>query len=37
MQVDHIVPWANGGESRLDNLQVLCAECNAGKSNRHAD
>lgn len=36
LQVDHIVPWANGGESRLDNLQVLCAECNAGKSNRPA-
>lgn len=37
LQVDHIVPWANGGETRLDNLQVLCAECNAGKSNRHSE
>jgi hypothetical protein len=37
LQVDHIFPWANGGETVLDNLQVLCVECNAGKSNRHSD
>ncbi len=26
--LDHIVPIAKGGPSALDNLQLLCAECN---------
>ena len=26
--LDHIVPIAKGGQSRYDNLQLLCAECN---------
>ena len=33
LQVDHIVAWANGGETVLDNLQTLCSVCNNGKSN----
>jgi hypothetical protein len=33
LQVDHIVPWSDGGETKIDNLQTLCAECNVGKSN----
>jgi hypothetical protein len=37
LQVDHVIPWSRGGETVLENLQVLCAECNSGKSNRHAD
>lgn len=32
--VDHIVPVARGGQSTMDNLQTLCFECNAGKSDR---
>ena len=26
--IDHILPIAKGGLSTLDNLQLLCAECN---------
>ncbi|MEX2286954.1 MAG: HNH endonuclease [Planctomycetaceae bacterium] len=31
LHVDHVVPWSKGGETVLDNLQVLCAQCNIGK------
>ena len=33
LHVDHIKPWANGGETVLENLQILCEKCNIGKSN----
>ena len=33
LHVDHIVPWANGGETVISNLQTLCSKCNLGKSN----
>jgi len=33
LHVDHIKPWANGGETVLENLQTLCSICNIGKSN----
>lgn len=32
LHIDHIVPWAKGGETTLDNLQTLCSKCNLGKS-----
>lgn len=32
LHVDHIVPWAKGGETSLQNLQTLCSKCNLGKS-----
>ncbi len=32
LHVDHIYPWAKGGETVFDNLQILCAQCNIGKS-----
>lgn len=32
LHVDHIVPWAKGGETVLENLQILCEKCNIGKS-----
>ncbi len=32
MHVDHIVPWNKGGETVIENLQVLCEKCNVGKS-----
>lgn len=35
LQVDHVVPWSKGGDTTLDNLQILCSACNLGKSNLH--
>ncbi len=32
LHVDHMVPWSKGGETTLQNLQVLCHVCNIGKS-----
>ena len=34
--IDHIVPLAGGGSNWTDNLQLLCASCNAGKGNRNS-
>jgi ATP adenylyltransferase len=34
LEVDHVVPRSKGGGDELENLQVLCRTCNAGKSNR---
>ena len=35
LHVDHIISWANGGETITENLQTLCSDCNLGKSNKH--
>jgi len=32
LQYDHILPVARGGATTLENLQLLCAECNRSKS-----
>jgi len=32
LHVDHILAWAKGGETIIDNLQTLCSVCNIGKS-----
>lgn len=32
LHIDHVVPWSKGGETTLENLQTLCAQCNLGKS-----
>ncbi|MDX2257246.1 MAG: HNH endonuclease [Pseudanabaenaceae cyanobacterium bins.39] len=34
LQVDHIIPLAQGGTHDLSNLQTLCAECNRRKSDK---
>jgi hypothetical protein len=34
VHIDHIHPWALGGETVLENLRVLCRECNLGKGVR---
>jgi hypothetical protein len=37
LHVDHIVPWSKGGETVLENLQILCETCNIGKSNDNSE
>jgi hypothetical protein len=32
LHVDHVVPWAKGGGTVMENLQILCERCNVGKS-----
>lgn len=34
LHIDHIVPYSQGGETILENLQTLCSDCNLGKSNK---
>lgn len=31
LHVDHVKPWSRGGETALENLQILCDICNIGK------
>ena len=31
LHVDHIKPWSKGGETIIENLQILCETCNVGK------
>ena len=33
LHVDHIKSWIKGGETVIENLQILCQRCNIGKSN----
>ncbi len=34
MDADHIIPWASGGKTTTENLQMLCKSCNRTKSNK---
>lgn len=35
--LDHIIPWAHGGEHSLENLTVACAPCNWSKGDKMLD
>jgi len=37
MQIDHVIPVAQGGPSEMWNLQLLCAPCNLAKGNSTRD
>ena len=37
LHVDHIKAWANGGETVLANLRLLCSDCNLGKGCREEE
>ena len=34
LQIDHVISRKNGGTHDLDNLQVLCRNCNLSKSSK---
>ena len=34
LHADHIIPFVRGGQTALENLQTLCAQCNLGKGSR---
>lgn len=35
LEIDHIKPFSFGGETRIENLQLLCKSCNLIKSNKY--
>jgi 5-methylcytosine-specific restriction endonuclease McrA len=34
MEADHVTPWSSGGETSLDNCEMLCVTHNRAKGNR---
>jgi len=37
LQIEHVTPWALGGDNSLENLVISCAGCNYGKVKYHLD
>jgi len=33
---DHLVPYSMGGRDHIDNLEVICRQCNQSKGHRKA-
>lgn len=33
-EIDHIKPWSKGGQTKLENAQLLCKSCNDRKSSK---
>ena len=34
MHADHVTPWCKGGQTTLENGQMLCHDCNWTKGKR---
>jgi hypothetical protein len=37
LQLDHVIPWSNGGPDTDTNLRILCKSCNERRSNFTTD
>ena len=35
LHVDHVLPEARGGETKMGNLRTACRDCNLGKGSDH--